>query len=65
MRHNELTAEAIWDHVTLGGEHGEELAFSVGDVVVVTDWSSAHTWHGRCGERTGCFPAAYVRVGVR
>ena len=41
----------------------EELAFSVGDLITVLDWTTHPTlWYGRCGDRLGWFPSAYVRT---
>ncbi|KAH7728840.1 Variant SH3 domain containing protein [Aphelenchoides avenae] len=55
-----LLAEAVWDHVAM---LSDELPFSIGDMITVLDsTSSTGLWYGCCKEKTGWFPATYVRV---
>ena len=62
MLSEELTlAEALWDHVTMDPA---ELGFRAGDLIQVVDISDKHWWHGVMDDRTGWFPAAFVRVSL-
>jgi hypothetical protein len=55
-----LIAEAVWDHVAM---LADELPFATGDIITVLDsTSNSGLWHGICKNRTGWFPASYVRV---
>lgn len=54
--------EALWDHITLDPE---ELAFRAGEVIRVSDRSDRDWWWGALGtneQRTGWFPANFVRL---
>ncbi|XP_022710512.1 uncharacterized protein LOC111273087 [Varroa jacobsoni] len=56
--------EALWDHITLDPE---ELAFRAGEVIRVSDRSDRDWWWGALGtneQRTGWFPANFVRLRV-
>ncbi|XP_064455915.1 uncharacterized protein LOC135366883 isoform X2 [Ornithodoros turicata] len=53
--------EALWDHVTMDSE---ELAFQVGEVIEVTDMSDKDWWWGSIDQRSGWFPAEFVRLRV-
>lgn len=58
--HEPLLAEALWDHVAM---LADELPFRLGDLITVVDSSSStDLWFGSCRERTGWFPASYVRL---
>ncbi|XP_076331056.1 uncharacterized protein LOC143236617 [Tachypleus tridentatus] len=54
-------AEALWDHVTIDTE---ELAFKAGEVIEVTDLMDKDWWWGSVADRSGWFPAAFVRLRV-
>lgn len=45
------------------GEAAHEVSFSMGEVITVLDMSGNYDgwWHGAVGEKTGWFPAAYVK----
>ena len=54
--------ESLWDHITLDPE---ELAFRAGEVIRVSDRSDRDWWWGAIGnneQRTGWFPANFVRL---
>lgn len=53
--------EALWDHVTMDSE---ELAFQAGEVIEVTDMSDKDWWWGSIDQRSGWFPANFVRLRV-
>ncbi|GLG98029.1 Protein still life, isoform SIF type 1, partial [Gryllus bimaculatus] len=61
MEEGVTLAEAVWDHVTM---EPEELAFRAGDVIEVLDRVNRDWWWGLCGEESGWFPAAFVRLRV-
>ncbi|CAH3024167.1 unnamed protein product [Porites evermanni] len=50
---------ALFDFVC---QEENELAFSRGDLIKITDTSDAHWWHGKINDREGMFPANYVQV---
>uniref|UniRef100_A0AC35FQR2 Uncharacterized protein n=1 Tax=Panagrolaimus sp. PS1159 TaxID=55785 RepID=A0AC35FQR2_9BILA len=55
-----LIVEAIWDHVAM---LADELPFAQGDVITVLDaTSTSGLWYGMCRDRTGWFPASYVKI---
>nr|CAD7440106.1 unnamed protein product [Timema bartmani] len=56
-----ILAEAVWDHVAM---EQDELAFRAGDVVEVLDTVDKDWWWGGRGDKTGWFPAAFVRLRV-
>lgn len=55
-----VSAEAVWDHVTMAER---ELAFKAGDVIRVLDASNKDWWWGQIDDEEGWFPASFVRVG--
>ncbi|MGH0164870.1 UNVERIFIED_CONTAM: hypothetical protein FKN15_000863 [Acipenser sinensis] len=54
-----VSAEAVWDHVTMVDR---ELAFKAGDVIKVLDASNKDWWWGQIDDEEGWFPASFVRV---
>lgn len=54
-----VSAEAVWDHVTMANR---ELAFKAGDVIKVLDASNKDWWWGQIDDEEGWFPASFVRV---
>uniref|UniRef100_A0A6Q2XWN3 Rho guanine nucleotide exchange factor 9 n=1 Tax=Esox lucius TaxID=8010 RepID=A0A6Q2XWN3_ESOLU len=56
-----VSAEAIWDHVTMADR---ELAFKAGDVIKVLDASNKDWWWGQIDDEEGWFPASFVRLWV-
>ncbi|XP_026860712.2 spermatogenesis-associated protein 13-like isoform X2 [Electrophorus electricus] len=54
-----VSAEAVWDHVTMAER---ELAFKAGDVIKVLDASNKDWWWGQIDDEEGWFPASFVRV---
>ena len=50
---------ALFDFVC---QEENELAFSRGDLIKITDTSDAHWWNGKINDREGMFPANYVQV---
>ncbi|XP_061703175.1 GRB2-related adapter protein 2-like isoform X2 [Syngnathoides biaculeatus] len=42
-------------------EEDDELSFSAGDIINITDASDPAWWTGRCGGRKGLFPANYTK----
>ncbi|XP_026135569.1 rho guanine nucleotide exchange factor 9b isoform X2 [Carassius auratus] len=56
-----VSAEAVWDHVTMAER---ELAFKAGDVIKVLDTSNKDWWWGQMDEEEGWFPASFVRLWV-
>lgn len=54
-------AEALWDHVSLDAD---ELVFKSGDLITVIDSSDKDWWWGRIGQKSGWFPASFVRVSI-
>ncbi|KAM6953564.1 rho guanine nucleotide exchange factor 9-like isoform 2-T2 [Aplochiton taeniatus] len=56
-----VSAEAVWDHVTMADR---ELAFKAGDVIKVLDASNKDWWWGQIDEEEGWFPASFVRLWV-
>ncbi|XP_032886615.1 rho guanine nucleotide exchange factor 9 isoform X3 [Amblyraja radiata] len=56
-----VSAEAVWDHVTMAGR---ELAFKAGDVIKVLDASNKDWWWGQIDDDEGWFPASFVRLWV-
>ncbi|XP_026885830.2 rho guanine nucleotide exchange factor 9 isoform X1 [Electrophorus electricus] len=54
-----VSAEAVWDHVTMAER---ELAFKAGDVIKVLDASHRDWWWGQIDDEEGWFPANFVRV---
>jgi len=55
-----LIVEAVWDHVAM---LADELPFAQGDIITVLDaTSNSGLWYGMCRDRTGWFPASYVRM---
>ncbi|XP_052006348.1 spermatogenesis-associated protein 13-like isoform X3 [Xyrauchen texanus] len=54
-----VSAEAVWDHVTMAER---ELAFKAGDLIKVLDASNKDWWWGQIDEEEGWFPASFVRV---
>ena len=54
-----MYADAVWDRVAL---EDDELSFDVGDVIEILDMSDDIWWHGSVGEKSGWFPASFVRV---
>ncbi|XP_059378199.1 spermatogenesis-associated protein 13-like isoform X1 [Carassius carassius] len=54
-----VSAEAVWDHVTMAER---ELAFKAGDVIKVLDASNKDWWWGQMDDEEGWFPASFVRV---
>uniref|UniRef100_A0A8B9JHG3 Rho guanine nucleotide exchange factor 9 n=1 Tax=Astyanax mexicanus TaxID=7994 RepID=A0A8B9JHG3_ASTMX len=54
-----VSAEAVWDHVTMADR---ELAFKAGDVIKVLDASNKDWWWGQIDDEEGWFPASFVRV---
>lgn len=54
-----VSAEAVWDHVTMANR---ELAFKAGDVIKVLDASNKDWWWGKIDDEEGWFPASFVRV---
>ena len=57
-----VSAEAVWDHVTMADR---ELAFKAGDVIKVLDASNKDWWWGQIDDEEGWFPASFVRVSAR
>ncbi|XP_070222366.1 rho guanine nucleotide exchange factor 9 isoform X5 [Bos mutus] len=53
-----VSAEAVWDHVTMANR---ELAFKAGDVIKVLDASNKDWWWGQIDDEEGWFPASFVR----
>uniref|UniRef100_A0A8C1RFI1 Rho guanine nucleotide exchange factor 9 n=1 Tax=Cyprinus carpio TaxID=7962 RepID=A0A8C1RFI1_CYPCA len=56
-----VSAEAVWDHVTMAER---ELAFKAGDVIKVLDASNKDWWWGQMDDEEGWFPASFVRLWV-
>lgn len=56
-----VSAEAVWDHVTMANR---ELAFKAGDIIKVLDASNKDWWWGQIDDEEGWFPASFVRVSV-
>ncbi|XP_066570787.1 spermatogenesis-associated protein 13 isoform X2 [Amia ocellicauda] len=56
-----VSAEAVWDHVTMADR---ELAFKAGDVIKVLDASNKDWWWGQIDDEEGWFPASFVRLWV-
>lgn len=56
-----VSAEAVWDHVTMANR---ELAFKAGDVIKVLDASNKDWWWGQIDDEEGWFPASFVRVSL-
>ncbi|XP_061454268.1 rho guanine nucleotide exchange factor 9 isoform X2 [Rhineura floridana] len=56
-----VSAEAVWDHVTMANR---ELAFKAGDVIKVLDASNKDWWWGQIDDEEGWFPASFVRLWV-
>ncbi|XP_063046237.1 uncharacterized protein LOC134440194 isoform X5 [Engraulis encrasicolus] len=56
-----ISAEAVWDHVTMADR---ELAFKAGDVIKVLDASNKDWWWGQIDDEEGWFPASFVRLWV-
>ncbi|XP_073777569.1 rho guanine nucleotide exchange factor 9b isoform X5 [Danio rerio] len=56
-----VSAEAVWDHVTMAER---ELAFKAGDVIKVLDASNKDWWWGQIDDEEGWFPASFVRLWV-
>ncbi|XP_041112046.1 uncharacterized protein LOC121318912 isoform X2 [Polyodon spathula] len=56
-----VSAEAVWDHVTMVDR---ELAFKAGDVIKVLDASNKDWWWGQIDDEEGWFPASFVRLWV-
>nr|XP_020640024.1 rho guanine nucleotide exchange factor 9 isoform X1 [Pogona vitticeps] len=56
-----VSAEAVWDHVTMANR---ELAFKAGDVIKVLDASNKDWWWGQIDDEQGWFPASFVRLWV-
>ncbi|KAI7790117.1 putative rho guanine nucleotide exchange factor 9-like [Triplophysa rosa] len=56
-----VSAEAVWDHVTMAER---ELAFKAGDVIKVLDASNKDWWWGLIDDKEGWFPASFVRLWV-
>ncbi|TRY78957.1 hypothetical protein DNTS_014716 [Danionella cerebrum] len=56
-----VSAEAVWDHVTMAER---ELAFKAGDVIKVLDASNKDWWWGQIDDAEGWFPASFVRLWV-
>ncbi|XP_076130028.1 rho guanine nucleotide exchange factor 9 isoform X3 [Alosa pseudoharengus] len=56
-----VSAEAVWDHVTMADR---ELAFKAGDVIKVLDASNKDWWWGQIDNDEGWFPASFVRLWV-
>ncbi|XP_016104675.1 spermatogenesis-associated protein 13-like isoform X1 [Sinocyclocheilus grahami] len=54
-----VSAEAVWDHVTMAER---ELAFKAGDIIKVLDASNKDWWWGQMDDEEGWFPASFVRV---
>ena len=55
-----LIVEAVWDHVAM---LADELPFAQGDIITVLDaTSNSGLWYGMCRDRTGWFPASYVKI---
>ncbi|XP_022252091.1 spermatogenesis-associated protein 13-like [Limulus polyphemus] len=54
-------AEALWDHVTMDPE---ELGFQAGEVIEVSDSFDKDWWWGSISNRSGWFPATFVRLRV-
>uniref|UniRef100_A0A8C3LMN7 SH3 domain-containing protein n=1 Tax=Chrysolophus pictus TaxID=9089 RepID=A0A8C3LMN7_CHRPC len=54
-----VSAEAVWDHVTMANR---ELAFKAGDVIKVLDASNKDWWWGQIDDEEGWFPASFVRA---
>ncbi|XP_065128073.1 rho guanine nucleotide exchange factor 9b isoform X3 [Paramisgurnus dabryanus] len=53
-----VSAEAVWDHVTMAER---ELGFKAGDVIKVLDASNKDWWWGQIDDEEGWFPASFVR----
>ncbi|XP_030760451.1 rho guanine nucleotide exchange factor 4-like [Sitophilus oryzae] len=56
-----VLAEAVFHHIAL---EPELLAFRAGDVVEVEDMDDRDWWWGSTGNKTGWFPAQFVRLRV-
>uniref|UniRef100_A0A8C9RSR4 Rho guanine nucleotide exchange factor 9 n=1 Tax=Scleropages formosus TaxID=113540 RepID=A0A8C9RSR4_SCLFO len=56
-----VSAEAVWDHITMADR---ELAFKAGDVIKVLDASNKDWWWGQIDDQEGWFPASFVRLWV-
>ncbi|XP_065128072.2 rho guanine nucleotide exchange factor 9b isoform X2 [Paramisgurnus dabryanus] len=56
-----VSAEAVWDHVTMAER---ELGFKAGDVIKVLDASNKDWWWGQIDDEEGWFPASFVRLWV-
>ena len=56
-----IHGDAVWDRVALDGD---ELSFSVGEEVEVLDMTDDVWWYGSVKDKTGWFPASFVRVRV-
>uniref|UniRef100_A0A672N4B4 Rho guanine nucleotide exchange factor 9 n=1 Tax=Sinocyclocheilus grahami TaxID=75366 RepID=A0A672N4B4_SINGR len=56
-----VSAEAVWDHVTMAER---ELAFKAGDIIKVLDASNKDWWWGQMDDEEGWFPASFVRLWV-
>jgi len=50
---------ALFDFVA---QEDNELSFSRGDLVKVTDTTDQHWWNGKIHDRVGMFPANYIQV---
>ena len=52
-------ADALWDYVS---SESDELSFSAGDTIAVTEMTDEEWWGGFIEDRQGWFPKNYVRV---
>ncbi|XP_065840628.1 spermatogenesis-associated protein 13-like isoform X3 [Oscarella lobularis] len=65
LLHEELVvigfADALWDYVS---SESDELSFSAGDTIAVTEMTDEEWWGGFIEDRQGWFPKNYVRMRV-
>ncbi len=45
-----------------GAENAGDLAFTIGEIIITTEWVNDEWMSGRVGEREGMFPLAFVKV---
>ncbi|KAG6848915.1 hypothetical protein H0H93_012852 [Arthromyces matolae] len=58
QRAQEVQARALWAYNENGQE--DDLSFSAGDIITITEETNADWWTGTVHGRTGLFPSAYV-----
>ena len=56
-----VLADAVMDRTSI---EPEELGFAVNDVIAVLDMTDDDWWQGMVNDKTGWFPASWVRVSI-